>query len=132
MPAFTFRKAERLKSRKLIAALFKEGNSFVTYPLRVVWVKAPLPTNEFPIQFTLSVPRRRFRKASQRNVLRRRIRNAYRLHKHQLYQTLEGRDEQFAMMFLYVGKEPLPYSSIEKAAQKAMKRLQKAWAPPAP
>lgn len=124
MPDFSFQKGERLKSIKVISLLFKEGHSFIAYPLRFIWMNRPHPENEFPAQFALSVPKRSFSKAADRNVLRRRIREAYRLHKHELYEVLPTKDnEQLAIMALYIGKEPLPYHDIEKGMLKAVRKF---------
>ena len=124
MPNFTFKKAERLKSKKRIESLFKKGQSFSQYPLRIVWT--PIVDDfpmDFPIQFTLSVPKRSFSKAVDRNRLRRQIREAYRLHKHQLYAALENTEQRYAMMFIYQAREKLPYQDVEKALQKIIKRF---------
>lgn len=122
MSDFTFHKGERLKSTKVIARLFKEGHSFVAYPLRVVYLPLDSP-QDFSARFALSVSKRNFSKAVQRNPLRRRIREAYRLHKHQLYQILERRNLQIAVMYIYIAKEPLPYQEIERGIKKSFKKL---------
>ena len=131
----TFHRSERLKSEKIITALFKEGRSFSCYPLRLVWSEAVIvpsldnlsPNSAepvSPIQFSLSVPKRAFKRAHDRNLLRRRVREAYRLHKHTLYDLLkkpeyEGhKDKQFAFMVLYTAKETLPYAEIERGIKK--------------
>lgn len=125
MPDYTFKKAERLKSRKVISKLFKEGKSFSAYPLRIIWIQTDSSDNKFPVQFSMSVPRRSFAKAVQRNDLRRRIRESYRLNKHALYQQLKNSDNQYGLMFIYIAKEDLPYSVIELAMKKIVKRLSK-------
>ena len=89
MPDFTFKRAERLKSRKVIEQLFKQGQSFAQYPLRIVWVEMAEPRSEFPAQFALSVSRKKFKRAVDRNRIRRLVREAYRLNKHVLYGGLE-------------------------------------------
>ena len=125
MATFTFKKKERLKSRKLIGQLFKEGNSFSSFPLRLIWIKTELPAEEYPVQMALSVPKRAFAKAAHRNPLRRRIREAYRLNKHLLYEQLNEQENRYAVMFIYVAKEPLDYGVIEKAMVKGINRLVK-------
>ncbi len=122
MPSFEFKKEERLKSRKVISQLFKTGSSFNNYPLRIIWVENDYPDLAFPIQFCVSVPKRKFPKAAHRNVLRRRIREAYRLTKNEVYQELNDVPKKYAVMVMYVAKEELPYSEIEQALQKTMKR----------
>ena len=125
MPSFTLKKEERLKSQKLIGLLFKEGHSFSSFPLRLVWIKTEVPAEKFPIQMALTVPKRAFAKAAHRNVLRRRIREAYRLHKHLLYEELGDEEHRYALMFIYVAKESMDYHSIEKAMVKGIQRLLK-------
>ena len=125
MPSFTFRKEERLKSRKIIGQIFKKGNSVNAYPFRLVWVKTSLPVSDVPIQFALTVPKRAFPKATQRNRIRRQMREAYRLNKPYLFKTLAQGEEQFAWMLIYIAKEGLPYLEMEKAMQKLIKRFLK-------
>ena len=120
---FSFKKGERLKSRKLIERMFnREGESFAVYPLRIIWFDTDLDST-YPAQFALSVPKRAFPKAAHRNLLRRRIREAYRLNKHQLYELLQDKDKQIAIMLLYTAKKPLAYPEIEKAVQKIIRKL---------
>jgi ribonuclease P protein component len=133
---FRFRRIERLKSEKVISSLFKKGHSFSCYPLRLVYSEIDrLPTKsedplskkedsvEFsPIQFSLSVSKKKFKRAVDRNLLRRRIREAYRLQKHELYLFLDKSElfagKQFAFMVIYTAKESLPYADIHKGIRK--------------
>lgn len=123
MKGYRFYKTERLKSRKLIKALFSRGKSFGMYPLRLVYMPVVDPALPVPVQFTVSVPKRKFRRAVQRNRLRRQVREAWRLHKHELYEALEGQTTTYAFMVLYVAKEPLPYLEVDKSMQKMIKRF---------
>jgi len=125
MKGKTFRKYERLKSRKLIKALFSRGKSFGVYPLRLVYMPVREPLLPAPVQFTVSVPKRKFRRASQRNRLRRQVREAWRLHKQELYTAIEGKNITYAFMVLYVAKEPLPYSEVDKSMQKLIERFRR-------
>ena len=124
---YTFKRAERLKSRKVIGQLFKTGKSFGQYPLRLIWVEraSTQPDDEFPIQFAVSVPKKKFPKATQRNHIKRKIREAYRLQKPRLYQKLAGHESRYAWMVLYVAKEKMPYAEIEKSMQRVVGRFVK-------
>ena len=86
-----------------------------------MWTTIEPAKGDFPVQFALSVPRRSFPKAYQRNLLRRRIREAYRNNKPQFYEELPKDNEQFGLMVIYLSKETLPYQDIEKATRKWMK-----------
>jgi ribonuclease P protein component len=123
----TFRKEERLKSHKIIGKLFSEGQSFISYPIRFVFVKMETPLSDFPLQMALTVPKRAFSKAVSRNRLRRRIREAYRLNKHSFYEKMEGQEpkEQYGVMLIYVAKETMKYSDIEKGVKKGLIKLHK-------
>ncbi len=127
MPAHTFQKGERLKSRKVIGALFKEGKSFGQYPLRLVYMPMEERRSAFPAQFTVSAPKKKFPKAVSRNRIRRQVREAWRLNKHRLYRGLERESRQYALMAIYVAKENLPYAEIEQAVQQMIRRFLKNW-----
>lgn len=119
---FTFTRDERLKSRTLISRLFRESNSFVSYPLRVLWL--PLPEGGAgQAQMAVSVPRRAFKTAVARNTLKRRIREAYRLHKQELYAKLSAGHQSVALMLIYIPKEELPFAAIEAGVQKMVRKF---------
>src|SRR5580698_8922914 len=89
---YTFTKEERLCNKKLIHELFHKGSSFLCYPFKVSWLAVAEP-QQFPAQVLLSVSKKRFKHAVDRNLLKRRIREAYRLGKQQnLYTGLQEAD----------------------------------------
>jgi ribonuclease P protein component len=103
--------------------LFLSGNSFLSYPLRIVWkIFEDLPF-ESPAQAGFSVPKRTFKRAVDRNLLKRRIRESYRLHKQELYGSLNDSSCRMALMLIYIAKEELPFDKIEPAVIKAIGRL---------
>ncbi|MCC6725136.1 MAG: ribonuclease P protein component [Saprospiraceae bacterium] len=119
MPDYTFKKVERLKSLKVIGALFKDGQSFGVYPLRLFWSAHPplVDGGGAPVQFTVSVPKKNYKSAVARNHIKRKVREAWRLNTHRLYGRLKGSPQQYACMVLYTGKEDLPSEQIHKAMQ---------------
>jgi len=124
MTAYTFRKEEKLCSQKIIGDIFLSGTSFLCYPLKVVWKNEELPTS-FPVQVVFSVPKRLFKKAHDRNLLKRHLREVYRSQKHELYQFLELNDRKIAVMVVYIAKEKLEFSQIEVAMTKVISKFKK-------
>jgi ribonuclease P protein component len=123
----TFDQQERLKSRKIIGSLFKEGQAYVAYPLRVVWVPTPppegAPAPDYPAQVAVSVSKRLFKTAVARNRIKRQIREAYRLHKHELYAKLGDPPRRISLMLSYIAKEPLPFADIEAGVKKMVRKM---------
>lgn len=81
--------------------------------------------SEFPVQFTVSVPKKKFKKAVDRNRLRRQIRETYRLHKHILYRSLENTSKVYALMVIYVAKDAVEYSEIDNNMNRGLRKLAK-------
>jgi ribonuclease P protein component len=121
--SLTFRKEEKLCSQKMMGELFLSGNSFLSYPLRIVWkIFSDLPF-EVPAQAGFSVPKKTFKHAVDRNHLKRLMRESYRLHKSALYTAINQTDKRVAVMMLYIAKEELPFSKIEPATTKAIEKI---------
>ena len=114
---FKFPSSEKLKSRKAIELLFTEGKSVKTYPVKVFYL--PSETIEAS-QATFAVPKRNFKSAVDRNRIKRQLREAYRLHKQLL---ITNKEQNFTLLFLYLGKDKLPYTTIESAMISLIKRL---------
>jgi ribonuclease P protein component len=120
---FSFPKRERLTGEVRVKQLFTEGSSFLVYPLRVVFL--PDETRTIPLQALFSVPKRRFKRANKRNLLKRRMREAFRLHKSMLSGVLEDKQQTINVAFTYVANEPLAYHVIERKMIEALDTLQK-------
>ena len=107
---FTFKADEKLKSRKLIQLLFKEGKSFSHFPLRVIY--AELEKNSSQLQATFSVSTKNFKKAVERNRIKRLMREAYRLQKTSLQNVLEKNQKNLAVFIIYTGKSLPEFENI--------------------
>lgn len=116
-----FPRAERLRSKKLIEELFSKGSSFHLYPFRVVFIYAEEASDTMP-QFLVSVSKRNFKKATDRNKIKRRIREAYRLNKHRLTIDSKGRNP-ILLAYIYTAKEILDFHTIEGKLTASFSRL---------
>ncbi len=118
------RKTERLKSKKAIDQLFARDGKGITalfsYPLKV---NAGAYTSEALPRLLVSVSKRNFKKAVDRNLIKRRLREAYRLNKGIL---LGNGEWPTSIAFVYVAKDILPFADIEKKMKFVLKQLNKA------
>jgi len=120
---FTYPKKEKLCSKIVIDKLFEKNKRLKKFPLHLIWIETELLT-DVPVQSMVSVSKRRFKKAVSRNLLKRRMREAFRLNKAGLYQNLQSGDKQIALAFIYQSNEILPYGDIEKSLIALLSNLQ--------
>lgn len=106
--SFTYPKNERLKSKTIIGLLFSEGKSVSKYPLRLVYYSGDIKQDE-KIKMGVSVSKKYFKKAVDRNYFKRVLRETYRLNKHIL---LDNLDKPYSFMFFYQTKDRLSYQEI--------------------
>jgi len=107
-----FKKAERLKSQKALDILLKKGSVYFLFPLRVAWMVTDYPI-ESPAQVAFAVPKKRFKRANKRNLVKRRLREAYRLNKQHLYKVLNNQNIHVQLLIVYIANEVLDYHDIE-------------------
>ena len=117
---FTFKKEERLCSKRLFDQLFAEGHSFLVYPLKVVYKETAFSGN-YPAKVAFAVRKKIFKSAVRRNRIKRLMRETYRLNKHWLYRRLG--EKRLAIVFIYVGKEQPGYGPMEKAMKKGLSKM---------
>lgn len=109
----SFKKSERLIDRNIIDALFnKKGKSLRSGPLLFAFYMTELKT-DFPAQVMISVSKKKFNKAHDRNRVKRLIKEAYRLHKQKIYDYVSPTGKQFALALLYLDKEEKSFQDIE-------------------
>ncbi len=118
----TFKKAERLKSKKIIQALFEKGHVIKQYPLQLLWL--PLPGSpEFPVQALFTVSSRRFPRAVIRNRIKRQLKEAYRHNKMDLYSYAHKHQKCFALAWIYIGREMPEYNTLDNKIKLILDRF---------
>ncbi len=118
---YTFKKDDKLKSRKLIEQLFKEGKSFSNFPMRVLWKYNE--TSKMPLQTGFAVSSKYFKKAVDRNRIKRLMREAYRLQKNDLQNHLKLQEKKMVLFVIYVGNELPAYPLIFEKTSHVLNRL---------
>ncbi len=118
---FTLGKEERLKSRKLIDRLFKEGKSFNLFPFRVLYIFPENATQ--PLQAGFVAGSRYFKKAVDRNRIKRLTKEAYRLQKNELEILLIASNQKLAVFFIYTGREIPDHAMVNEKMAALLQRL---------
>lgn len=114
------KKEERLSGKKTIEYLFREGESMLNYPFKIVFVRGNFGF-KYGVQVAFSVGKRAFKKAVQRNAIKRKMRESYRLNKSIIRSVLPGDD--LAVFFIYIGKEMPDYKQVNKAMIKSLSKI---------
>jgi ribonuclease P protein component len=121
----TFSKEERLCSKKLLTELFTNGSSFLVYPYRVTWLAAN-PEQTTPAQVVIGVSKKKFKRSVDRNLIKRKIREAYRLNKAELfYSYLISGDKKILLSLNYIGKEILEFDTLNNKLKNVFLTLNK-------
>jgi ribonuclease P protein component len=118
----TLRKSEHLYEKKAIETLFETGKTVSLSPVRLLW-NAYEGVSELPVKVAFTVPRRSFKKAVDRNLLKRRMREAYRKNKYILYGAAETAMKHYHLMFVYSAKDKALYAEIESKIVLTLQRI---------
>lgn len=106
---YSYKKSEKLKSKKLIEQLFSEGKTVSVFPLRLIFIETSFREN-VKLKVGVSVSKRNFKKAVDRNKIKRLLREAYRLNKPKCFNNITT---QYAFMILYIGNEKSNFKNLE-------------------
>jgi ribonuclease P protein component len=120
---FGLDKKEKLKSRKQIEDLFANGKSFAQFPIRVTY--SFLPAQDAPlVQIGVTASKRNFKKAVDRNRIKRLLREAYRLQKKELVEAVKQNKYNVFLFFMYTDKTVTSFSVVKSAMNSCLKKLQ--------
>jgi ribonuclease P protein component len=124
MNVFGFGKAEKLKHRKQIDMLFAEGRSITAAPLRVKYLFSPRTEGAAPVQAGVSASRKAFKRAVDRNRIKRLLREAYRLQKPDFVKVVAAKELHAALFFIYTDKRIASFDVISEAMTTCLRQLQ--------
>lgn len=119
---FTFKKEERVAGKKRVENLFAHGRSFLAYPFRVVFYEYECEASE-PVAILASIPKKRLKRAADRNRMKRCVREAYRLNKNLLLSDYLLDNHRIDVAFIYVKDELSGYELVEKSVRKALREI---------
>jgi ribonuclease P protein component len=121
MSEFTFTKGERLSSRKAITELFQKGREQVSTPVRILYQVTG--EGECTASMAVSIPKRLFKRAVDRNLLKRRIREIYRLYKPVFYDQLNRAGIKLQLVIQYQKTEIVGYDALEKGVRRGLNNV---------
>lgn len=119
---YTFCKEERLCGEKRFTALVTTGKSFISYPIRVVYLIADRGEGESPVSIGVSISKKRAKSAVLRNRIKRLIREAYRQNKYELY-LFVPENKRIDILFISLESNGIKYAKMEKAIIGALKKI---------
>jgi len=119
---FSYNKFEKLKSRKQIELLFAKGKSIAVFPVKVFFLPVE-HTPVHPVQVGVGVSARNFKKAVDRNTIKRRMREAYRLHKLPLHEHLVAQQKSVAVFILWIDKQMPTTAALQELMPAVIEKL---------
>jgi|SRR6056297_640652 len=119
-----FPKQERLNSRKRIAYLVNQGHTLYAYPFRIRWCMGDSPDAALHLEAAFSVPKRKHKKATRRNRIKRKMREAFRLNKEGFRERCGLRAHTLSLLVIYTPRKDEAYATMEKGMQEAFRLLE--------
>jgi ribonuclease P protein component len=116
---FTFKKEERLYGHAALDTLYNNGKHISSHSIKIIYLE--VPETNYPCRVIFSVPKRSFKRAVDRNLIKRRMREVYRNHKHILYNDLNEKQKSIHIYMIYLPKEIIPFDELKDAIPKALK-----------
>ncbi len=120
----TFPKIERLSWKRHIDLLFQQGASHVAFPLRMIYLPVDQDDRGASVAMLVCVPKKRLKHAVDRNNVKRRVRESYRLRKHDLIDLYTAKNKKLLLAFLYLENETCSYAKIDRAMKKLLQTIQ--------
>jgi ribonuclease P protein component len=120
---YTLGKEERLKSNLSIQELLKHGRVESRFPLKIYWDFSPDPQQKYPVRAAIGVPKQKFRRAVDRNLMKRRLREAYRMNKYTLYDSLDHHQQKIQLIILLLSDEFIPFDQLEKGLHELLRLM---------
>jgi ribonuclease P protein component len=121
-PRNTFPRSEKLKSRNALEALYGQGVPYSAYPIRMLTLKVPFDAAH-PVKIAVSAPKRKLKAAPDRNRMKRLMREAWRLHKHDFIQHCRTREVSYHLLLISQCNTPVPYALVKEKITLLLKRL---------
>ena len=119
----TFSKDERLKSRKLINNLFDRGKIIHHFPFKVLYQITKNENDNFPAKIAISVSKKNFKRAVDRNYIKRKIKETYRQNKHLLYEELDKIDQKLYFFVIYTARHDIDYLRLDMEMKLLIQKL---------
>lgn len=120
---YTFKKNERLNSKTIIKELIEKGKTIRVFPFRIIWMPVDNETIPVQVQMTVSVPKKSFKKATDRNYIKRRIKESYRLYKPYFTHELKNLNQKIVFIIVYLSDNKLNYEIVNSYLTKQLELL---------
>ena len=123
MTSFNFPKSQRLTNKKNFEKLFEAGQTINAFPFKLIYITEAAIENMPPYQIAFTVPKRSFKKAVDRNLLKRRMRELFRLNKHAFIEHIDLQEKNFYGIIIYTNREIMTYGEMEKSWKKLISKF---------